>query len=220
MQQVRKVLEKLREKALPVKLSKCEFYKYSVDFLGYIVSEDGLAVDPKKVKAIEEWPELTNVTEVQAFNGTVNFYRKFIKDFLKVAGPLTELTKKEVVFYFGEECKKAFKELKRLMTSASILRIFDPEKESTLETDASDKALGGYLKQKDENGKLHPVVYYLRKMTLLEANYNVHDKEILAVVECLRTWRVYLEGAKYPVQIYSDYRNLTYWTITKELNRR
>jgi hypothetical protein len=220
VQQVRKVLQKLREKALPVKLLKCEFHKYSVGFLGYIVSEHGLAPDPKKVKDIEEWPEPTNVTEIQSFNGTVNFYRRFIKNFSVIAGLMIELTKKEVVFHFGNECKKAFKELKRLMTTAPILRIFDPERESTLETDALDKAIGGCLKQKDDNGKLHPIAFYSRKMTGPESNYDVHDKEMLAIVECLKTWRVYLEGAKYPVQIYSDHKNLTYWTTTKELNRR
>jgi hypothetical protein len=127
----------------------------------------------------------------------MNFYRKFIKNFSAVAGLITELIKKEVVFHFGTECKKAFKELKRLMTLAPILRIFDPEKEVTVETDASNKAIGGYLKQKDENGKLHPVAYFLRKMTEPESNYNVYDKELMAVVVYLKTWRVYLEGAKY-----------------------
>jgi hypothetical protein len=217
---VKKVLQKLREKDIPLKLSKCEFHKDSVSFLGYIVSKDGLAPDPKKVKAIKEWPEPTNVKEIQSFNGLMNFYRKFIKNFSAIAGPMTELTKKEVVFHFGEKCKEAFKELKRLMTSAPVLRIFDPEKEAVMETDASDKAIGGCLKQKDENGKLHPVAYYSRKMTEPESHYDVHDKELMAVVECLRTWRVYLEGAKYPIQIYSDHKNLTYWTTTKELNRR
>jgi hypothetical protein len=207
---VRKVLHKLREKALPVKLSKCEFHKHSVGFLGYIISEHGLAPDPKKVEAIKEWPEPTNVREVQSFNGVMNFYRRFIKNFSAIAGPMTELTKKEVVFHFGTKCKEAFKELKRLMTSAPVLRIFDPEKEATVETDASDKAIGGCLKQKDENGKLHPIAFYSRKMTGPESNYDVHDKEMLAVVECLKTWKVYLKGAKYPVQVYSDHKNLTY----------
>jgi hypothetical protein len=91
------------------------------------------------------------------------------------------------VFHFGSECKKAFKELKRLMTTALILRIFDPERESTLETDALDKAIGGYLKQKDDNGKLHPIAFYSRKITKLESNYDVYDKEMLAIVECLKT---------------------------------
>jgi len=106
------------------------------------------------------------------------------------------------------------------MTTAPILRIFDPELEATMETDASDKAVGGCLKQKDENGKLHPVAYYSRKLTEPEANYDVYDKELLAIVVCLETWRVYLEGAKFPVQIYSDHKNLVYWTKTKKLNRR
>jgi hypothetical protein len=118
---VKKVLQKLKEKDIPLKLLKCEFHKNSVGFLGYIVFKDGLALDLKKVKAIEEWLEPTNVTEIQSFNGVMNFYRKFIKNFSAIAGLMTELIKKEVVFHFGTKCKEAFKELKRLMTSAPIL---------------------------------------------------------------------------------------------------
>ena len=116
-----------------------------------------------------------------------------------MAAPLTALTKKETTFKFGDECRKAFKELKRRMTTAPILLIHDPNKESTMEIDASDKAIGACLKQQDENGKLRPVAYYLRKMTEPELNYDIHDKELLAVVEGITQWRVYLEGAKYPV---------------------
>ena len=220
VEHVRKVLQKLADAEIPLKLSKCEFHKTSIGFLGYIVSADGLAPDPKKVQAIEEWPEPTTVKEVQAFCGMINYYRKFIKNFSKVAEPITRLTKKETIFNFGGECKEAFKELKRRMTTAPILRIHDPEKESIVETDASDKAIGGCLKQRDDQGKLHPVAYFSRKLTPPEANYDVHDKELLAIVVCLETWRPYLEGAKYPVQIYSDHKNLTYWTSTKQLNRR
>lgn len=220
VQHVEKVLRKLKERQIPLKLSKCEFHKNSIGFLGYIVSSEGLAPDPKKVQAIEEWPEPTTVKEVQSFLGLINYYRKFIANFSKIAKPMTELTKKEVIFNFGKECKEAFKELKKRMRSAPILRIFNPEKEATMETDASDKAIGGCLKQKDDDGKLHPVAYYSRKLTGPEANYDVHDKELLAVVECLKQWRVYLEGAKYPVQVYSDHKNLTRWTTTQTLNRR
>jgi hypothetical protein len=220
VQHVRKVMDKLKKHKIPLKLSKCEFHKNKIGFLGYIVSSEGLAPDPKKVQAIEEWPEPKTVKETQSFLGLINYYRKFILNFSKLAKPLTELTKKDTIFNFGRECKEAFKELKARMKSAPILRIFDPEKEAIVETDASDKAIGGCLKQKDDDGKLHPVAYYSKKLTGPEANYDVHDKELLAVVECLKQWRVYLEGAKYPAQIYSDHKNLIYWTTTQSLNRR
>ena len=89
-----------------------------------------------------------------------------------------------------------------------------------METDASDEAIGATLNQKGDDGKLRPTAYYSRKMTAPETNYDIHDKELLAIVEALRHWRVHLEGAKYQVQILTDYKNLLYWTTTKELNRR
>jgi RNase H-like domain found in reverse transcriptase len=98
--------------------------------------------------------------------------------------------------------------------------LFDPEKEAVLETDASDRAIGACLTQRGDDGKIRPVAYYSRKMTEPELNYDIHDKELLAVVEAFREWRVYLEGAKYPVQVYTDHKNLLYWTTTKQLNRR
>ena len=145
VQHVRKVLEKLREKDLPVKLSKCEFHKQRIRFLGYIVSTDGLAPDPDKIKAVEEWPTPTNVKEVQSFLGFANYYRRFIKGFSGIAAPLSALTKKDVEFRFDQKCEQAFKELKRQLTTAPSLTIFDPEKEAILETDASDEAIGAYL---------------------------------------------------------------------------
>jgi hypothetical protein len=220
VQHVRKVLTKLREKDLPVKLSKCEFHKHSIAFLGYIVSDKGLSPDPAKVRAIKEWPELGSVKDVQAFLGLLNYYRKFIRNFGHIAAPLNNLTKKDTVFALSAECKEAFKELKHRLMIAPVLAIYDPEKESILETDASDFAISAILTQKGDDGKKRPVAYYSRKMTQPELNYDVHDKELLAVVEAFKTWRVYLEGAKYPIQVYTDHKNLLYWTTTKELNRR
>ena len=106
------------------------------------------------------------------------------------------------------------------LTITPILAIFDLEREAILETDVSDYAVGVCLTQKGDDGKMRTVAFYFRKMTGPELNYDIHDKELLAVVEALREWRVYLEGTKYPVQIYIDHKNLLYWTSTKQLNRR
>jgi len=220
VQHVRKVLDRLRQKDLPVKLSKCEFHKHRIRFLGHIISDKGIEVDPERIKSIQEWPQPTNVTEIQAFVGLVNYDRKFIEGFSRVAAPLTNLTKKETEFLFGPKCKEAFEKLKEAITSAPILAIFKPEYETNLETDASDGAIGARLTQKGNDGKLHTIAYYSRKMTGPELNYDIHDKELLAMVEAFKEWRVYLEGAKYPTQVYTDHKNLLYWTTTKQLNRR
>ena len=139
------VLQKLREKDLPVKLSKCEFHKHSISFLGYVVSDQGLEPDLKKVQLVQEWPTLKNVRDVQAFLGIMNYYRKFIEGFSQIAQPLTALTYKDVTFAWGQECKEAFKELVYRLTIAPILAIFDLEREAILETNASDYAIGACL---------------------------------------------------------------------------
>ena len=137
-----------------------------------------------------------------------------------MAAPLIELTKKEVTFQWTKECENAFKKLRECLMIAPILALFNYDKEATLETDASDYAIRAVLTQKNKEGKTKVIAYYSRKMTGPELNYNIHNKELLAIVEALTTWRVYLEGTKDPVQIYTDHKNLLYWTTTKELNRR
>ena len=126
----------------------------------------------------------------------------------------------EVKFEFGQKCKDAFQKLKKAMMSAPILTVYNPEYECILETDASDGAIGACLTQKQPDGKPKTIAYFSRKMTGPELNYDIHDKELLAIVEAMKQWRVYLEGAKYPIQVYTDHKNLLYWTTTKQLNRR
>ena len=129
----------------------------------------------------------------------MNYYRKFIKGFSALAAPLSALIKKDVPFRFTPKCRDTFKALKERLTSAPILAIFDPEKESILETDASDYAIGACLTQKGDDGLARPIAFYSRKIIGPELNYDIHDKELLVVVEAFREWRVYLEGPKYPV---------------------
>jgi hypothetical protein len=113
----------------------------------------------------------------------------------------------------------AFDELKRRFTTAPILGHFDPRKVCVVETDASDFALGAVLSQKGDNGRLYPVAFHSRKFTPAEINYEIYDKELLAIVNCFKVWRRYLEGAMHTVQVYSNHKNLEYFTTTKVLNR-
>ena len=220
VQYMRMVLQKLREKDLPVKLSKCEFHKHSIGFLGYIVSDQSLKLDSKKVDLVREWPILRNVKDVQAFLGIMNYYRKFIERFFQIAQPLIALTRKDVIFAWGHNCKEVFKELVYRLTIALILAIFNPERETILETNVLDYTVDACLTQKGDDNKIRTVAFYSYKMMRPELNYDIYDKELLAVVEALREQRVYLEGTKYPVQIYIDHKNLLYQTSTKQLNRR
>ena len=220
IEDVRKVLTRLRKFSLLVKGEKCEFHKKEVSYLGSILSTTGFRMDPKKVQAIQEWPIPTKVKEVQSFLGLANYNRRFIEGFSRIAAPLTELTKKEITFVWGEKQQTAFKKLIEKFIAQPVLAHFDPEKPITIETDASDYAIGACLTQPDEKGKQHPVAYFSRKMTAPELNYEIHDKELLAIVEACREWKVYLSGAKHEVQVYTDHKNLTCFTTTKELNRR
>jgi len=138
----------------------------------------------------------------------------------RVARPLTGLTKKDREWSWNAEADVAFSELKRRFTTAPILAHFDPAKEVIIETDALDFAIGAILSQRDEEKRLHPVAFHSRKFQPAEIHYEIHDKELLVVVDALKHWRRYCEGATHQVQVYSDHQNLEYFTTTEVLNQR
>jgi hypothetical protein len=115
---------------------------------------------------------------------------------------------------------KSFEKLKHCFTTAPILTHFDPHRECIVETDASDFALGGTLSQTAEDKKLHPNAFHSRKFSPAEINYEIHNKELLAIVDCFKAWRRYLEGLLHMVQVFMDHKNLEYFMMTKVLNRR
>jgi hypothetical protein len=139
-------------------------------------------MDSAKVKAVLDWPIPKTVTEIQEFIGFANFYRRFIKGYLEIIIPFTNFIKKDRTFSWTENEQFAFKELKRRFSEVPILAIFNPEQLIVVETDASDYAIGAYFMQIGKDGKLHPVTFYSKKMSLAEMNYDIYDKEFLAVV--------------------------------------
>ena len=159
-QHMQKVLTKLREAGIQADVDKCKLHVTETKYLGLIISTEGIKMDPSKVDAIKSWDTPTCVREVRSFIGFYNFYRWFIRDFSKVAGPLNTLTKKEVKFTWTEECKLAFEELKKRVCEAPILIYFDFSKECHVETDSSDYVSAGVLSQEDDNGILHPVAFF------------------------------------------------------------
>ena len=214
------VLEKLAQARLQVKLEKTEFHKESVEFLGSIVSREGLRMDQSKVRSILEWPRPRNVKEVQSFLGFANYYRRWIPRYSHVAGPLTELTKKTETFRWMHQEETAFHELKQRFTKDTLLVIFDPDREVVVETDASDYAIGACISQRTNEGTLRPVAFHSRKMSSQELNYDIHDKELLAIVLAFEQWRVYLAGSTKRITVFTDHKNLAYFITTKTLNRR
>jgi len=137
-----------------------------------------------------------------------------------VAEPLTRLTRKDLEFAWTPQAEEAFEKLKKSFTEAPVMVTFDLARKIVLETDSSDFAIGACLGQLDEQKKLRLVAYYSRKLSPAELNYDIHDKELLAIVVAMEQWRVYLKGSTYLVQVWTDHKNLIYFTTTKVLNRR
>jgi len=216
---VRLVLEKLRTVGLYAKLEKCVFHQPQVKFLGYIISREGLSMDPKKIRTVTEWKKSATVRDIQCFLGFANFYRIFIRNYSKITAPLTRLTRKDKLEW-NAEADQAFETLKKAFTTAPILTHPDFQKLFFLETDASDFALGAILSQPDKDGCLHPIAFHSRKFTAAKINYEIHDKELLAIVNSFQEWRHFLEGAQHPVTVYTDHKNLEYFMSAKVLNRR
>ena len=218
---VRQVLERLRQYNLHARPEKCEFHTKSVEYLGVIVSPEGVRMDPLKVKAILDWPAPTKVKELQSFLGFANFYRRFLDNYSGIVVPLTRLLRKNTPWRWGEKQQTVFDLLKEAFTTAPVLRHFDPTLPCIVEADASDFAVAAILSQIDPiTNEIRPVAFHARTMISAELNYDIYDKELLAIHESFKQWRCYLEGSPHTTQVYSDHNNLQYFTTTKQLSRR
>ncbi len=222
VQHVRQVLSQLLRNNLFVKVEKCVFHVPTVSFLGFIVSNGSIQMDPGKTHAVLNWPQPCSVKQVQRFLGFANFFRRFIRNFSSIAEPLTALTKKTSrQFQWTERANQAFELLKRRFTSAPILTLPDSELPFVVEVDASDVGVGAVLSQKATgDSKLHPCAFFSRRLTPAEKNYDIGNRELLAVKLALQEWRHWLEGAKHPFIIWTDHKNLTYIREAKRLNPR
>jgi len=225
---VKWIMQRLLEAGLYLKPEKCEFHKETVRYLGLIISIKGISMDEDKVETVRNWSKekktengrLNNLFEVQQFLGFCNYYRRFIPKYSEKAEPLTRLTKKDEPFVWESEQQLAFKTMVTAFTTAPALRHFDHEREVIIETDASDYVSAGVLSQRDDEGVLHPVAYYSKKHSSAECNYDIYDKELMAIIKALEEWRPECEGAAYPLQLITDHKNLEYFMTKKLLNRR
>uniref|UniRef100_A0A669DIS8 ribonuclease H n=1 Tax=Oreochromis niloticus TaxID=8128 RepID=A0A669DIS8_ORENI len=216
---VRQVLQRLLENRLFVKGEKCEFHVSTVSFLGYIIEQGDLRTDPAKVQAVLDWPTPPNRKQLQRFLGFANFYRRFIRDYSKIGLPLTCLTSPKVPFCWDDQAQEAFSRLKKRFTSAPILRQPDLKRQFTVEVDALDVGVGAVLSQQLE-GKLHPCAYFSRRLSPAEQNYDIGDRELLAIKLALEEWRHWLEGTTEPFVVWTDHKNLEYIRSAKRLNAR
>ena len=190
-------------------------------YLRFIISTDGIEVDPEKIEAIQSWQVPATVKGVQSFLGFCNFYRRFIREYGRIVKPLVRLTRKEIPFLFDQGCRTAFEELKKRLTTAPVLGHYDPLRQSMLELDASDGVVAGILSQLDETDQQwHPIAYFSKTMNPAEYNYEIHDKEMLAIVRALEQWRAELEGLPSQIQILSDHKALEYFMTKRQLTAR
>jgi hypothetical protein len=169
-------------------------------------------MNPVKVKVVTDWPTPQNLRELHGFLRFVNFYRRFIKDFTKLARPLNNLTKKNAPWTWNSSQRQAFQALKDTFSQKPILAVWEPSQLTHLEVNASGYATGGVLLQKLEDDLWHPIAFRSQSMVEAEQNYEIYDKEMLAIILALEDWQHYLEGLPQTFDIISDHRNLEYCT--------
>jgi len=217
---VAEVLKWLEENDLYVKPEKCSWKTSKVNFLGVIMGQGKIEMEEEKVEGVLNWPVPKTVRDVRKFLGLANYYRWFIKNFATLAKPLNMLTRKEEKWKWEGAQQKAFEQLKGIFTTRLLLVAPNLDKEFRVEADASNFATGGVLSIKCNDNKWRPVAYISKSLNETERNYEIHDKEMLAVIRCLEAWRHFLEGAKGKFEIWSDHKNLEYFMSNQKLNRR
>lgn len=195
IQRLANIFTRLREANLKLKPSKCIFFQKQVKFLGHIVSSEGIQTDSEKIFAVKNWPVPKNEKQIRSFLGLCSYYRKFVKKFAEIAKPLHDLYKKATKFTWTSECQNAFDTLKTALTTSPILGFPLPGLPFTLDTDASDRAVGAVLSQ-NQDGKERVIAYMSKTMNRHEQSYCVTRKELLAVVTALRKFHPYLYGQK------------------------
>ena len=188
------VMDRLREVNLKLQPAKCYFCRQTVEFLGHVLTPQGLLPNPKRVMAVQDFPTPCNVTELRQFLGLASYYRRFVVQFAKIASPLHRLTGKDVRWEWTEDCQTAFSELKQRLLNSPVLVYPDFDLDFILETDAGKDGLGAILSQKKADDKLHPVAYASRSTSSPEKNYSVTKLETLAVVWAVQHFRAYLYG--------------------------
>ena len=217
---VKKLLAKVEEHQLAVSVTKAVFHVESGKFLGDMVGIDGVRISERKGESVMNWRAPQSVKKVQIFIGFANFYRQFIKDFSKICTPITKTLKGDKAkFHWGTKQDEVFTELKRRFFTATILEHFYPERGTVVQTDGSNFALGCVLSQCNDKS-LHPLAFHSRKLNSTERNYEIPNKEVLAILPAFNECNHYLLEADKPVTVYTDHQNLQRFLTTKVWNQR
>jgi hypothetical protein len=229
---VHQVFNILEANDLYVKPEKCTFEQEEIKYLGIIVGKGCTRMDPKKLLAIANYPTPTNIMDVHAFLGLMEYYRYFIEGYSKLARPLLDLTKKAEAWHWDNEQEQVFLDLKTLMYCTPVLIQPDFSHKFYLQMDTSRYSMGAILSQEggsdvttstlEQHKKpvLHPIAYYSAMFTPMQCNYDVYEWELLAIMMALDHWRQYLGWTKVPFTIMMDHMNLQYWKSPWNLTRQ
>jgi len=215
LQHVQLVFDLLRQHQFKVRLSKCSFAKNQLNYLGHVLSDQGVSTDPSKISDVKNWPTPTNVKELRSFLGLTGYYRRFVRNFGMIAKPLTELLKKGNMFVWTPITDQAFQQLKAALISSLVLALPDFAQPFVVETDVSDKGIGAVLQQ---NG--HPIAFVSRALGPKNQGLSTYEKESLAILMAVDHWRPYLQLAEFVIQTdqkslihLDDQRLNTYWQL-------
>ncbi len=213
------ILHRLRETDLQMNINKCKFHVQKIFFLKLLLFIEELKMNLRKVQAVVEWSTSTNLTQMQFFVDFCNFYQRFIKNFSKIVHSLIQLTQKEMRFEWNHACQMIFDHMKKWMTEASILRQFDQNKETILETDLFDYVNDDILSQYDNEEILHSMIYYSKNLSLVECNYEIYDKKLLAIIRAFKHWWSELKLTELSIKMFIDHQALMSLMKNKELSR-
>ena len=218
---VHAVLDMLEKEDFFLKLSKCLFHQTAIDYLGIRIEGGRIHIDPTKINGLANWKEvLENLHELRSTLGAFGYNRPFVKGYAGVIRPLTHLLKKDTPFIWTPECTKAIQTLKELIKGDPVLMRPDHDQPFTLEVDASQYALGAVLSQWNDAGRLQPVGHFSKTLIPAERNYDVYDRELLALVQSLEHWRHLLMGTSHPIEVFTDHEGLTKYRQPQKIGRR
>ncbi len=216
---VKLVLNRLRKAELQMNIWKCEFNVEETVFLEVIVSEQDLRMNSSKMIVIVNWTTLINLKEIQRFMKFVNFYRRFIRNFFKLVKSFTQLTRKDTSFVWNKVCVQAFRNLKKQISFASVLRHFNLKHQTILKINASNYVKGEILSQYNNENVLHSMIFYSKSMILAEINYHIYEKKLLIIICCFEHWWLELKCTELFIQIFIDHQALKIFMKNKQLSR-
>ncbi len=216
---VKLVLSQLREAELQMNIQKCKFNVEKTVFLEVIVSELDLRMNFSKVTVIVSWITSINLKKIQSFVRFVNFYRRFIKNFSKLVKSFTQLTRKNISFVWNKICVQVFNNLKKQVSSISILRHFNLKRQAILKINASNYVKDKILSQYNDEKVLHSMIFYSKSMILAEINYHIYNKKLLVIIQCFKHWWFKLKCIELLIQMFIDHQTLKIFMKNKQLSR-